>query len=203
MTKRLRAKHKIERRYGTNIWGQESSPVTVRSYAPGQHGTKPKKRGTEYKDQLSEKQKLKGFYGDISEKQFHRLFKEAQRRRGHTGENFISYLEMRLDSFVYRAKWAPTPFMARQIVNHNHVRVNGKKVNIRSYRLCVDDVITLDEVMQKNSTILLAIDSGEREVPGYIDVKGFEAKITRLPDIQEVPYPFQVNTQSIVEYYSR
>ena len=203
MTKRLRAKHKIERRYGTSIWGQESSPVTVRGYAPGHHGTKPKKRGTEYKVQLSEKQKLKGFYGDITERQFHRLFKEAQKRKGHTGENFIFYLEMRLDAFVYRSKWAPTPFMARQIVNHNHVRVNGKRVNIRSYRLRLGDVVTLDDTMQKNQSVLLAAESAERDVPGYIDVKGFEAKIVRLPDIQEVPYPFQVNTQSIIEYYSR
>jgi small subunit ribosomal protein S4 len=203
MTKRLRAKGKIERRYGAIFWDQKSSPVKVRSYASGQHGTKPKRKGTEYKAQLSSKQKLKGIYGDISERQFHSLFKEAQNSRGHTGENLITYLEMRLDSCVYRAKWVPTPFMARQLVNHNHVRVNGKKVNIRSYRLRVGDVVTLDEKMQRNATVMTASDSSNRDVPGYMDVKGFEAKIVRLPDIQEVPYPFQVDTQSIIEYYSR
>lgn len=203
MTKRLRAKGKIERRYGTILWDQKSSPVRVRSYASGQHGTKPKRKGTEYKAQLSSKQILKWTYGDISEGQFHSLFKKARNRRGHTGENFITYLEMRLDACVYRAKWASTPFMARQLINHQHVRVNGEKVNIRSYRLSVGDVVTLDEKMQRNASVMTASDSSNRDVPGYIDVKRFEAKIVRLPDIQEVPYPFQVNMQSIIEYYSR
>ena len=199
----MHAKHKIERRYGVSIWGQESSPVTVRSYPPGQHGPKSRKRETEYGQQLAAKQKLKGFYGDIVEKQFLRLYKEAENKRGHTGKNLISYLERRLDSFVYRVKWSPTPFMARQIVNHGHILVNGKRVNIRSYRLCVGDVVSLSETMKKNATVMLSTESSERDVPGYIDVTAFEAKLLRFPDVQEVPYPFQVNVQSVIEYYSR
>jgi small subunit ribosomal protein S4 len=202
MTKRINAKHKIERRYGTVLWDQEKSPVSVRSYAPGQHGTKPQKRGTEYKEQLSSKQILKGFYGDMPEKQFARLVKEAQEAKGHAGDNLIAFLESRLDAFVFRAKWAVTPFMARQMVNHKHVSVNGRKVNIRSYRLRVGDVVTLDDTMKKSKTVITAEES-KREVPGYIESSGFEAKLVRLPETKEVPFPFVVNTQSIIEYYSR
>ena len=127
MTKRQSAKYKIDRRMGENIWGRPKSPVNKREYGPGQHGQRRKGKASDFGIQLKAKQKLKGYYGNLTEKQFSRTYTEAARRKGNTAENLISLLEARLDAVVYRAKFVPTVFAARQFVNHGHVLVNGKR----------------------------------------------------------------------------
>lgn len=206
MTKRIQAKHKIERRYGVALWGQESSPVHVRSYPPGQHGSKGGMRKlTDYGQQLAAKQKLKGYYGDIVEKQFRNIYKEAVRLKGNTGENFLSLLERRLSTVVYRMKWAPTVFAARQIVNHGHVMVNGKRVNIGSYRLRAGDVVSLRESMRQNAIVIQAMASAERDIPEYLQAAagGFSGTLVVLPESAKIPYPIQMNVNSVTEFYAR
>ena len=206
MTKRIGAKHKIERRYGVSLWGQGKSPVNVRSYPPGQHGPKGPRKLTEYGQQLAAKQKLKGYYGNIVEKQFRNIYKEAERRRGDTGENLLDLLERRLDAIVYRLKFVPTVFAARQMVNHGHILVNGKRVNIPSFRVCDGDKITLrDCPMRTNAITVAAMASGERDIPEYIEysAKSFTGTFLYKPDSAKIPYPIQMQVSSIVECYSR
>lgn len=205
MTKRIQAKHKIERRYGVALWGQEGSPVHVRSYPPGQHGAKGARKLTDYGQQLAAKQKLKGYYGNIVEKQFRNIYKEAVRLKGNTGENFLSLLERRLDAVVYRMKWAPTVFAARQIVNHRHVLVNGKIVNIPSYRLRAGDVVSLRETMRQNLIVGTAMVSTERDVPEYLQATGnrFSGTLVMNPESAKIPYPIQMNVSSVIEFYAR
>lgn len=205
MTKRLRAKHKIERRYGVALWGQADSPVHTRSHIPGQHGSKGTRKLTDYGQQLMAKQKLKGYYGNITERQFRNIYKEAVRLRGDTGANFLSLLERRLDATIYRLKWVPTVFAARQMVNHRHVLVNGKVVNIASYRLRQGDVVTLRDEMRSNAVTMNALASKERDVPEYLeyDHSQFSAKLSFLPTADKIPYPIQMNVSSIVELYAR
>ena len=205
MTKRTAAKHKIDRRMGENIWGRPKSPVNRREYGPGQHGQRRKAKLSDFGVQLRAKQKLKGYYGDLTEKQFRRIFAEAERLRGDTGEKLVGLLESRLDAFVYRAKFVQTVFAARQFVNHGHVMVNGKKVNIPSYRLREGDLVEVRDKSKKLSTILEAISLAERDVPEYIKVdhSNMTAEFVRVPELSEIPYPVVMEPNLVVEFYSK
>jgi len=204
MTKRTSAKHKIDRRMGENIWGRPNSPVNKRSYGPGQHGQRRKSKVSDYGLQLRAKQKLKGYYGDVTEKQFRSTYKEAAKIKGDTGQNLIGLLERRLDMIVYRAKFAPTIFAARQIVSHCHIRVNGVKCNVASRRCNVGDVISLGAKAQEMALIIEAQSLPEREIPDYVVPDGTD-KITfnRIPTLDEVPYPVTMEPNLVVEFYSR
>ena len=205
MSKRHSAKHKIDRRLGENIWGRPKSPLNVRSYGPGQHGQRRKGKLSDFGLQLRAKQKLKGYYGDISEKRFHRYYVEASRQRGDTGELLIGLLESRLDAIVYRAKFVPTVFAARQFVNHGHVTVNGKKVNIGSYACKPGDVIEVREKSKQMALVLEATQLPERDVPDYVEVDHGKmvATYTRVPALGDVPYPVQMEPNLVIEFYSR
>ncbi|MCF6327316.1 MAG: 30S ribosomal protein S4 [Devosiaceae bacterium] len=205
MSKRHTQKHKIDRRLGENIWGRPKSPVNIRSYGPGQHGQRRKSKISDYGLQLRAKQKLKGYYGSITEKAFRRTYDEAVRVKGDTSENLIGLLEQRLDAIVYRAKFVATVFAARQFVNHGHVTVNGGRVNIPSYRVKIGDVIEVRERSKQMGIIVEAIALAERDVPDYIDVshEKLTASLTRIPNLSDVPYPVQMEPNLVVEFYSR
>ena len=205
MTKRTSAKYKIDRRMGENIWGRPKSPVNRREYGPGQHGQRRKGKLSDFGTQLRAKQKLKGYYGDLTEKQFRRIYAEAERRKGDTGENLVGLLERRLDAVVYRAKFVPTVFAARQFVNHGHVRVNGKKVNIPSYQVKEGDVIEVRDRSKQLAIVLEAIQLAERDVPEYIEVdtNKLTAKFVRTPGLSDVPYPVQMEPNLVVEFYAQ
>ncbi|MBX6427225.1 MAG: 30S ribosomal protein S4 [Variibacter sp.] len=205
MTKRIEAKYKLDRRMGENVWGRPKSPVNRREYGPGQHGQRRKGKLSDYGVQLRAKQKLRGYYGNISEKQFRRLYQEAIRLKGDSGENLIGLLESRLDAVVYRAKFVPTVFAARQFVNHGHVKVNGRRVTIPSYRLKVGDVVEVKESSKQLALVIEATQLAERDVPDYIEVdhSRMTAKLTRLPHLNEVPYPVMMEPHLVVEFYSR
>lgn len=203
MSKRIQSKYKIDRRMGENIWGRAKSPVNSREYGPGQHGQRRKGKLSDFGIQLRAKQKLKGYYGNITEKQFRRYYAEADRRKGDTGENLIGILECRLDAVVYRAKFVPTVFSARQFVSHGHVLVNGKRCNIPSRMVKPGDVV---EVREKSRGIPMVIEAGqspERETPEYVAVDGFKAEYVRVPSLDEVPYPVIMEPNLVVEFYSR
>lgn len=204
MAKRENAKYKIDRRLGVNLWARPKSPFNKREYGPGQHGQR-RRKPSDYARQLNAKRQLRGHYGDISEKQFRRLYDEAVRRRGDTGENLIELLERRLDAVVYRMKFVPTIFAARQFVNHGHVNVNGRRVNIPSYRMRDGDVIELRRKARTMALVLEAIDSQERDVPQYLSVDFNELKGTyvRGPGLGDVPYPVRMEPNLVVEFYSR
>jgi small subunit ribosomal protein S4 len=204
MSKRHSAKYKLDRRMGENIWGRPKSPINKRQYGPGQHGQRRKSKVSDFGLQLRAKQKLKGYYGNLTEKQFRRTYDEAARRKGNTSENLISLLEARLDAIVYRAKFVPTPFAARQFVNHGHVLVNGKRVNIASYRCSAGDVVEVRERSRNMALVLEALQSGERETPDYLDVdtKHQSAKFIRMPELAEVPYPVKMEPNLVVEFYA-
>ena len=205
MTKRTTAKYKIDRRMGENIWGRPKSPVNRREYGPGQHGQRRKQKLSDFGTQLRAKQKLKGHYGDLTEKQFRRIYAEAERVKGDTGENLIGLLERRLDAVVYRAKFVPTIFAARQFVNHGHVTVNGKRVNIASYRVREGDVIAVRDRSRQLGIVLEAVALAEREVPDFLEVD--HAKMTatflRTPALGDVPYAVQMEPNLVVEYYAK
>ena len=205
MTKRIQAKHKIDRRLGQNIWGRPKSPVNRREYGPGQHGQRRKGKLSDFGTQLRAKQKLKGYYGNISEKQFRGYYHEALRLKGDSGENLIGLLERRLDAVVYRAKFVATVFAARQFVNHGHVRVNGRRVNISSYQVKVGDVIEVKDASKQLAIVLESNQLAERETPDYMEVdhKKMTAKFTRVPGLTEVPYPVQMEPSLVIEFYSR
>jgi small subunit ribosomal protein S4 len=205
MTKRASAKYKIDRRMGENIWGRPKSPVNKREYGPGQHGQRRKGKLSDFGTQLKAKQKLKGYYANISEKQFRAVYDEASRLKGDTSENLIGLLERRLDTVVYRAKFVATPFAARQFVNHGHVRVNGKRVTIPSYRLRAGDVVEVKEKSRELGAVLEAIQLAERDVPDYIeaDHKKMTARLSRIPGLSDVPYPVHMEPHQVVEFYSR
>ena len=205
MTKRTAAKHKIDRRMGENIWGRPKSPVNRREYGPGQHGQRRKAKLSDFGVQLRAKQKLKGYYGDLTEKQFRRIFAEAERLRGDTGEKLVGLLESRLDAFVYRAKFVQTVFAARQFVNHGHVMVNGKKVNIPSYKLREGDLVEVRDKSKKLSSILESISLAERDVPEYLNVdhSNMTAEFVRVPELSEIPYPVVMEPNLVVEFYSK
>ena len=204
MSKRHSAKYQLDRRMGENIWGRPKSPVNSRSYGPGQHDQRRKNKVSDFGLQLRAKQKLKGYYGNLTEKQFLRTYDEASRRKGNTSENLIGLLESRLDAVVYRAKFVPTPFAARQFVNHGHVLVNGKRVNIASYRVQPGDVVSVRERSRNMALVLEALQSGERDTPDYVelDPKGMSARYIRIPELAEVPYPVKMEPHLVVEFYA-
>jgi len=205
MTKRAESKYKINRRLGVNLWGRAKSPVGKRSYGPGQHGQRRKQKPTDFGVQLMAKQKLKGYYGNIGEKQFRKYYEEAVRRKGDTSENLIELLERRLDTVIYRMKFAVTPFAARQFVNHGHVTINGKRLNIPSYIVKDSDVIEVKEKSKQMTVVLDAVQSGERDVPEYIEVdhRAMRGRVLRAPKLTDVPYPVQMEPNLVVEFYSR
>ena len=205
MSKRQSSKHKIDRRMGENIWGRPKSPVNRREYGPGQHGQRRKNKISDFGLQLRAKQKLKGYYGDLTEKQFRRIFAEAERVKGDTGELLIGLLERRLDAVVYRAKFVPTVFSARQFVNHGHVLVNGKRVNIPSYRVKEGDVVEVREKSKQNASVLEAVGLPERDVPDYLEVdhSKMTATFVRTPALSDVPYPVIMEPHLVIEFYAQ
>ncbi len=205
MTKRIQAKYKIDRRMSENIWVRPKSPVNRREYGPGQHGQRRKGKLSDYGVQLRAKQKLKRYYANIVEKQFRGIYDEAIRMKGDSGANMIGLLERRLDAVIYRSKFVPTVFAARQFVNHGHVKVNGQRVTIASYRVKVGDLIEVKDKSKQLALVLEATGLGERDVPDYIEVdhSKMTAKVTRIPQITEVPYPVQMEPHLVVEFYSR
>jgi len=205
MTKRSEAKYKIDRRMGQNIWGRPKSPVNKREYGPGQHGQRRKGKLSDFGTQLRAKQKLKGYYANISERQFYAVYVEATRLKGDSGENLIGLLERRLDTVVYRAKFVPTMFAARQFINHGHVKVNGKRVNIASYKVKVGDVIEVKDASKQLALVLEANQLPERDTPDFLEVDHGKqtAKFVRVPGLSEVPFPVQMEPHLIIEFYSR
>src|SRR4051794_23361330 len=204
MSKREESKYKINRRLGLNLWGRSKSPLNRREYGPGQHGQR-RKKPSDYGTQLSAKQRLKGYYANIGERQFRKLYEEAVRRRGDTGENLIELLERRLDAVVYRMKLVPTPFAARQLVNHGHVLVNGRRVNIPSYQLRDGDSIELRQRAKEMALVIEASHSSERDVPDYIEIEHerMRGHFVRAPKLADVPFPVTMEPNLVVEYYSR
>ena len=205
MTNRLNSKHKVDRRLKVNLWGRPKSPFNTRAYPPGQHGQGKKGKPTDYGIQLQAKQKLKSYYGNINERQFRNIYRKALKKKGDTTENLISLLETRLDTIIYRGKFTPTVFAARQLINHGHVRVNKKKVNIGSCLVKETDLIEIKEKSKKLAVIDGSLSNKEREVPEYIqsDDKKKTVKLIRVPKFAEVPYPVIMEPNLVIEYYSR
>jgi len=204
MSKREGSKYKINRRLGVNLWGRSKSPLNRRDYGPGQHGQR-RKKPSDFGTQLMAKQKLKGYYANIGERQFRRLYEEAARRKGDTGENLVELLERRLDAVVYRLKFVATPFAARQFVNHGHIRVNGKRVNISSYLVKDNDTIEVKDKSKLLAVVLEASKSTERDVPDYLEVDHdkMKGRFLRAPKLADVPYPVAMEPNLVVEFYSR
>lgn len=206
MGKRLSSKYKISRRLGASLWGRAKDPTNKRDYGPGQHGPLRRRKSSDYGLQLKEKQKLKGYYGNISEKQFRKIYTEATRRKGDTVENLVGLLEQRLDIIIYRMNFVPTVFAARQCVNHGHIKVNGARVNIPSYRVQPGDVIEVKEGKSREMPMVLqATQSPEKDVPEYMesDPKTFKGTYIRVPKLMEIPYPVVMEPNLVIEYYSR
>jgi small subunit ribosomal protein S4 len=205
MSKRSTSKYKLDRRMGESVWGRPKSPVNKRSYGPGQHGQRRAKKLSDYGTQLQAKQKLKGYYGNITEKQFRRYYQEAVRKPGDTGENMIGLLERRLDAVVYRAKFVPTPFAARQMVSHGHVKVNGRRVTVASFLVKEGDLVELTAKARDMALVIEAAKSAERDTPDYIDADHgkMAAKFLRTPKLGDVPYAAQMQPSLVVEFYSR
>ena len=205
MTKRISSKHKIDRRLKINLWGRPKSPFNTRAYGPGQHGQSRQGKPSDYGIQLQAKQKLKGYYGNINERQFRNLYQKAAMQKGDTGENLIGLLERRLDAVVYRARFSTTIFSARQLINHGHVKVNGKKVNIASYMVSEEDVVEIRDKSKQLAFIDIALANKERETPEYIQMDEKNKKVTfvRIPKFDEVPYPVVMEPNLVIEYYSR
>ena len=205
MTKRLSSKHKVDRRLKINLWGRPKSPFNSRNYPPGQHGKSLRRKKSDYGTQLEAKQKLKFYYGNMNERQFRNVYRKALKKKGNTTENLIGFLERRLDTVIYRAKFATTVFSARQLINHGHIKVNSKKVNIPSYLVSEKDTIELKEKSKELAVIAGAVVNKEREVPDYIqmDEKNKIAKFTRVPKFSEIPYPSIMEPSLVIEYYSR
>jgi len=205
MTKRLASKHKVDRRLKVNLWGRPKSPFNSRNYPPGQHGKAKKGKLSDYGTQLEAKQKMKFYYGNMNERQFRNVYRKAIQKKGNTTENLVGFLERRLDTVAYRAKFATTVFSARQLINHGHIKVNGKKVNIPSYLVKAEDTIEIKDKSKDIVTIVGALISKEREVPDYIqmDEKNKKATLIRIPKFSEVPYPVIMEPNLVIEYYSR
>jgi len=205
MTKRTTSKYKLDRRMGENIWGRNKSPINKRNYGPGQHGQRKSRKLSDYGTQLHAKQKLKGYYGNITERQFRRYYEEASRKTGDTGEQMIGLLERRIDAVIFRAKFVLTPFSARQLVSHGLVAVNGKRITIPSYLVKEGDVIELKSKAKDMALVLESVKNPEREVPDYIDADHTKmtAKFLRTPKLGDVPYAVQMQPSLVVEFYSR
>jgi len=205
MTKRLASKHKVDRRLKVNLWGRPKSPFNSRNYPPGQHGKAKKGKLSDYGTQLEAKQKMKFYYGNMNERQFRNVYRKAIQKKGNTTENLVGFLERRLDTVAYRAKFATTVFSARQLINHGHIKINGKKVNIPSYLVKAEDTIEIKDKSKDIVAIVGALVSKEREVPDYIqmDEKNKKATLIRIPKFSEVPYPVIMEPNLVIEYYSR
>ena len=205
MTKRLASKHKVDRRLKVNLWGRPKSPFNTRNYPPGQHGKSRRGKPSDYGTQLEAKQKMKFYYGNMNERQFRNVYRKAIQKRGNTSENLVAFLESRLDTVIYRAKFAITVFSARQLINHGHIKVNGKKVSIPSYMVKAEDSIEVKEKSKEIANITGSLTSKEREVPEYIqmDEKNKKAKLIRIPKFSEIPYPTIMEPNLVIEYYSR
>mgnify|MGYP001348224209 FL=1 len=205
MTKRLNSKHKVDRRLKVNLWGKPKSPFNTRNYPPGQHGQSKKGKPTDYGIQLNAKQKLKSYYGNINERQFRNIYRKAIKKKGDSTENLVGLLETRLDTVIYRSKFAPTVFAARQLINHGHFRVNKKKVNVSSYTVREDDLIEIKDKSKSLNIIEGCLGSKERDVPEYIqlDTKNKTTKLVRIPKFSEIPYPTVMEPKLVIEYYSR
>ncbi len=205
MSKRLKSKEKISRRLGVNLWGRAKSPYNKREYGPGQHGQNRRRKISDFGVQLQAKQKLKGYYGNITEKQFRRYYKEAAGLKGDTSENLVGLLERRLDAAIYRLKFVPTVFAARQFVSHGHVLVNGKRVTIPSFRLKEGDIVEVREKSRELALVLDAMEGVDREVPDYLEVdyKKLRGALARIPLLADIPYPVQMEPNLVVEFYSR
>ena len=205
MTKRLTSKHKVDRRLKVNLWGRPKSPFNSRNYPPGQHGKSRRGKPSDYGTQLEAKQKMKFYYGNMNERQFRNVYRKAIQKRGNTTENLVAFLESRLDTVIYRAKFAITVFSARQLINHGHIKVNGKKVSIPSYMVKAEDSIEVKEKSKEIANIIGALTSKEREVPEYIqmDEKNKKAKLIRIPKFSDIPYPTIMEPNLVIEYYSR
>jgi small subunit ribosomal protein S4 len=205
MSKRSSVKYKISRRLGENLWGRAKDPVNRRSYAPGQHGAARKRKLSDFGIQLLAKQKLKGYYANLNERQFHKIYQEAIRMKGDSSENLVGLLERRLDAVVYRMCVVPTPFAARQFVNHGHVKVNGKRVKIPSYRVREGDVIEVKEKSRQIPMVLETLQNPERDIPDYlnVDIAKFQCTFLRTPKLTDIPYPVRMEPNLVVEFYSR
>jgi len=205
MTKRIASKHKVDRRLKSNLWGRPKSPFNSRNYPPGQHGKSKKGKPSDYGTQLEAKQKMKFYYGNMNERQFRNVYRKAIKKKGNTTENLVGFLERRLDTIIYRAKFAITVFAARQLINHGHVKVNGKKVNIPSFLVKAEDSIEIKDKSKSMTTISGSLVSKERDVPDYIqmDDKNKKAKLIRVPKFSEIPYPTIMEPNLVIEYYSR
>ena len=205
MTKRLSSKHKVDRRLKVNLWGRPKSPFNSRNYPPGQHGKSKRGKTSDYGTQLEAKQKMKFYYGNMNERQFRNVYRKAIKKRGNTTENLIGFLERRLDMIIYRAKFATTVFSARQLINHGHIKVNDKKVNIPSFLVKASDIIGIRDKSKQMTMIVGALISKERDVPDYIEIdeKNKKAKLTRIPKFSEIPYPTIMEPNLVIEYYSR
>jgi small subunit ribosomal protein S4 len=205
MSKRIKSKYKINRRLGVNLWGRPKSPINKRSYGPGEHGQARRRKPSDFGIQLAAKQKLKGYYGNITERQFKRYYEDASRRKGDTGENLVEILERRLDAVIYRMKFVPTVFAARQFVNHGHVMVNGKRVTIPSYLVKDGDVVEVKEKSRELPMVLEASASPERDIPDYVDVdlNRLKGTFVRGPKLADVPYPVAMEPNLVIEFYSR
>ena len=205
MTKRLTSKHKVDRRLKVNLWGRPKSPFNTRNYPPGQHGKTRRGKTSDYGTQLEAKQKMKFYYGNMNERQFRNVYRKARNKKGNTTENLIGFLERRLDIIIYRAKFATTVFSARQLINHGHIRVNGRKVNIPSYLINEKDTIEVRDKSKEMTMIVGSLVNKEREIPDYIqmDEKSKKVKLIRVPKFSEVPYPTIMEPNLIIEYYSR
>ena len=205
MTKRLNSKHKVDRRLKVNLWGRPKSPFNKRAYGPGQHGQTKSSKPSDFGVQLQAKQKLKCYYGNMNERQFRNMYKKAIMKKGDSAENLIGLLERRLDAIVYRAKLATTIFSARQLINHGHLKVNGKKVNISSFQVKEEDTIEVRDNSKQLAFIDIALANKERETPDYlqVDEKNKKIKFVRVPKFEEVPYPVVMEPNLVIEYYSR
>ena len=205
MTKRLASKHKVDRRLKANLWGRPKSPFNTRNYPPGQHGKTKRGKTSDYGKQLEAKQKMKFYYGNMNERQFRNIYRKAIQKKGNTSENLVSFLESRLDTVIYRAKFSTTVFSARQLINHGHIRVNGRKVNISSFLVKEGDSVEVKDKSKELTIIIGSLTSKEREVPDYIqmDEKNKKAKFIRVPKFSEVPYPTIMEPNLVIEYYSR
>ena len=205
MTKRLTSKHKVDRRLKVNLWGRPKSPFNTRNYPPGQHGKTKRAKTSDYGTQLEAKQKMKFYYGNMNERQFRNVYRKALSKKGNTTENLVGLLERRLDTVIYRAKFATTVFSARQLINHGHIKVNGKKVNVASYQLKEEDVVEVKEKSKQLAQIDISLANKEREFPEYLQVDEKQKKVTfvRTPKFSEVPYPILMEPNLVIEYYSR
>ena len=196
---------RVSRRLGVNIWGTagEVKALDRRPYPPGEHGrTRRRSSNSEYLTQLQEKQKARFSYG-ITERQFRNIYTEASSRQGVTGHILLQLLECRLDNIVYRAGWAATRPQARQFVNHGHIDVNGRRVDIPSYRARVGDVIELREKSREMVTVRWNLDVLDRAAPGWLEAGdgGQQVTVRELPSRDQIDIP--VREQLIVELYSK